>query len=175
MAVDFKSAYGSLAGGPSPEYPFGFGINESVLGAGDGSPFEQVWFRDYQGLFQKLLDEAGITPSGVPDTVLASDYFDALGTIFVKVVQIGEADAQITTNARVKTLIGGGEYARKVTSIAGGATGVIGAPSAGYRFIDSSSNDNYTITAVAADGSSISVQNAGGLSISVTTVWFKPL
>ena len=35
-------------------------------------------FNDVSGFLQKLLNEASIVPSGVPDTVLASDYWDAL-------------------------------------------------------------------------------------------------
>jgi hypothetical protein len=44
----------------------------------DGTPFEKKWANDIIGFLQKLLNVAGVTPSGDPDTVLASDYYDSL-------------------------------------------------------------------------------------------------
>lgn len=64
-------------------YPEGSFKNVSSPGGTDGTPFEKAWPNDIQGLLQRLLSEASITPSGAPDTVLASDYFDALNALFL--------------------------------------------------------------------------------------------
>jgi hypothetical protein len=68
------------------DYPEGSFKNETTPGALDGTPFEKKWPNDIYGFFQKLLDVADITPSGDPDTVLASDYYDALITILTAIV-----------------------------------------------------------------------------------------
>lgn len=65
----------------SAEYPGGSGKNVSSPGGTDGMPFEKAWYDDFFGFFQKLYTVADITPSGVPDTVLASDYYDSLLSI----------------------------------------------------------------------------------------------
>lgn len=66
----------------SASYPGGSFKNETAPGNLDGTPFEKKWPDDIQGILQKLLDAAGITASGTPDTVVASDYYDALVKIF---------------------------------------------------------------------------------------------
>jgi hypothetical protein len=84
MAIDLVNEYGSKVDPADADYPLGSPKNETSPGALDGFPFEEVWLKDQAGLFQKLLSVAGITISGVPDTVLASDYYDALEQIFNK-------------------------------------------------------------------------------------------
>jgi hypothetical protein len=60
-------------------YPDGSAKDESAPAANDGTPAMQAAvFNDPWGFFQKLLAEASITASGNPDTVVASDYYDAL-------------------------------------------------------------------------------------------------
>jgi hypothetical protein len=63
-------------------YPYGSARNVTVPGDGTGTPFEQAWVNDLFGLEQKLLDAANIVPSGNAETILASDYYDALHKIF---------------------------------------------------------------------------------------------
>lgn len=48
----------------------------------DGSPWSKLLIDDYEGFFQGLLFQAGVAPSGNPDTVLISDYFDSLELLF---------------------------------------------------------------------------------------------
>lgn len=43
-----------------------------------GTKQSASWYNDVCGFLQKLLNEASIVPSGIPDTVLISDYWDAL-------------------------------------------------------------------------------------------------
>lgn len=59
-------------------YPEGSFKNSSTPTALDGTPLEKAWCNDLQGLLQKMLDVWNITPSGIPDTILAGDYFNAL-------------------------------------------------------------------------------------------------
>lgn len=78
MALDFFTKYTPRANAGDPNYPFGSAKNDGVPGDKTGSPLDKDWLNDFLGFFQKLLDYAGITPSGVSDTILASDFFDAL-------------------------------------------------------------------------------------------------
>jgi hypothetical protein len=66
----------------SASYPQGSFKNESVAGLLDGTPFEKAWPNDIFGFLQKVLDVASISPSGAPDTVLSSDYYNAMAAIF---------------------------------------------------------------------------------------------
>jgi len=82
MALNFFNRYTPRAVAPSANYPFGSFLNETVPGALDGSPCEKDWADDFLGFFQKLMDYTGLAPSGIPDTVVTSQYFNALQTIF---------------------------------------------------------------------------------------------
>jgi len=66
------------------DYPYGSTKDETAPGAEDGTPYFKARADDLFGLMQWLLDQAGITPSGNADTVLASDYGDALDALFVR-------------------------------------------------------------------------------------------
>lgn len=60
------------------EYPGGSIKPASSGAAFDGTPLGAVWGNDWLGFFQKIIADAGITPSGSPDTALTSQYFDGL-------------------------------------------------------------------------------------------------
>lgn len=60
------------------DYTFGRARNSTSAGARDGYPWEQDVINDPQGFFQRMVSDADITPSDVPDTVLLSDMFNAL-------------------------------------------------------------------------------------------------
>lgn len=64
-------------------YPHGKARNLTVEGDGSGTPFEQAWVNDLWGFQQALLAAAGITPSGTPDRVGASQYLDAIKAIIL--------------------------------------------------------------------------------------------
>jgi hypothetical protein len=71
------------------------------------------------GFLQKLLSVAGITPSGSADTVLASDYYDALTSNAVK-ASLGSVDAGDVPGDRTVTNTGKGvSYGRYATGIVG--------------------------------------------------------
>lgn len=67
---------------PDDAYPHGSFKNETAPEANDGTPLDKAWANNYEGFFQALIEAAGITPNGTPDTVLVSQYFDALTTLF---------------------------------------------------------------------------------------------
>ncbi len=71
----------------SPEYPYGEARNVTVSGDGTGTPWIAALTNDLFGLQQTLLSEAGIVPSGNPDTVVDSDYFNAFRLLFGRAVK----------------------------------------------------------------------------------------
>lgn len=100
MAIRLIEEYPNRVGAPTADYPHGVPRNKSTPTATDGTPFEQSWFRDQEGFFQGLMETAGITPSGQPDTVLNSDYLDALNRVTNGVIEVdmgGAADVSIST------------------------------------------------------------------------------
>lgn len=66
---------------PSAAYPGGSAKDETAPGAGDGSPYFKGRADDIFGMQQALLDEAAIVPNGNSDTVLSSQYRDAMKII----------------------------------------------------------------------------------------------
>lgn len=63
-------------------WPHGRPQNDSVPGDGSGTPLEEAWVSDLFGWQQALLSEAGITPSGDPDELSASQYMTSLHALF---------------------------------------------------------------------------------------------
>lgn len=88
MALDLETEYPAQVDPATAEYPFGQPRNVSLPGAGDGTPWEQALVRDIYGVLQKLLQDAGLVPSGNPDTALASQYLDAMQLLFLNRVEL---------------------------------------------------------------------------------------
>lgn len=63
------------------DYPQGKARNAGSYQDGSGTPLEKDWLNDLFGLQQALLAAAGITPSGDPDTAVASQYLEALRAV----------------------------------------------------------------------------------------------
>jgi hypothetical protein len=79
MAIDPSAEYGAQVDTSDPTgYPQGQARNISSPGDGTGTPLERKWVSDVWGFEQALLAAAGITPSGTPDKVGASQYLEAL-------------------------------------------------------------------------------------------------
>lgn len=78
MALNPTNAFIGQIGAPSADYPFGQAQDITVPGDGTGTPFEALLLNDIFGFQQALLSESGITPSGTPDKVDASQYLDAI-------------------------------------------------------------------------------------------------
>jgi hypothetical protein len=105
-------------------YPQGSAKDETSSGAKDGTPAMQasVW-TDIWGFLQKLLSVAGITPSGDPDDVTDSDYWDALTSNDVK-VELASVDAGDFGGDRAVTNTGKGVSFARSTVGAFGTTNV---------------------------------------------------
>jgi hypothetical protein len=82
MALNLETEYPGRSTPADADYPYGSGKNK-VSPVDLGTPVEKSWLNDIYGFLQALLVGAGITPSGVPDTVLASDYLDAANKLFL--------------------------------------------------------------------------------------------
>jgi microcystin-dependent protein len=85
----------------SAAYPYGSAKNVSAPGDTDGTPWELKDINDILGMMQKIVVEGAVTPSGVPETVLASDIFDALEKTFNRVVahtDAGSANVYVLNN-----------------------------------------------------------------------------
>jgi hypothetical protein len=78
MAENPNSRYPTQTNAPDPDYPYGSARNVSVPGDGTGTPWEADIVNDLFGWQQQLLTAAGIIPSGNPDKVGASQYYDAM-------------------------------------------------------------------------------------------------
>lgn len=78
MALKIFEKFSPRANPADADYPYGSIKNESVPGAKDGTPLDASWGNDMLGFTDALLDEAGITPNGLPDTVQSSQRLEAL-------------------------------------------------------------------------------------------------
>jgi hypothetical protein len=63
---------------PDANYPYGSARDIAVPGDGTGTPYNENVVNDQWGFNQKLLNAASIVPSGSPETILASQYYDAM-------------------------------------------------------------------------------------------------
>lgn len=78
MGLNFDGTYTPRSIPADADYPYGSCKNDAVPGDLSGTPGDKDWLNDILGFHQKLLDFGVITPSGVADTILASDYFDGM-------------------------------------------------------------------------------------------------
>jgi hypothetical protein len=78
MALLIENEYPGKSAPASAAYPQGAARNITAPGDGLGTPLEKEWINDLFGLQQALLAAAGLTPSGSPDTALASQYLQGI-------------------------------------------------------------------------------------------------
>lgn len=76
MALVPSAAYPSQTDADA-NYPQGKARNAGSFQDGTGTPLEKNWVNDLWGFEQALLAAGGVTPSGTPDQVGASDYLTA--------------------------------------------------------------------------------------------------
>ncbi len=81
MAIIPETLYPGKTTAGSASYPYGGAQNVTAPGDGTGTPWEASLLNDIFGEQQALLSEAGITPSGSPETALISQYKEAIRTI----------------------------------------------------------------------------------------------
>jgi hypothetical protein len=113
MAIKPSVNYPTKTTAPDANYPYGSARNVSAPGDGTGTPLEEAWVNDFFGFSQKLTDAAGVTPSGNPETILASDLFDSIEKTFSRfsmAVDTGTANTRIlasVSGADPDTLVDG--------------------------------------------------------------------
>lgn len=78
MAINPGSLWPTQTTAPDANYPYGSAKAASGPTATDGTPRDVNFVNDVWGFFQRILNAAGITPSGSAETVVASDYYDGL-------------------------------------------------------------------------------------------------
>lgn len=78
MAINLSTQYPGQVEAPDANYTYGGAKNETVVDALDGTPFEKAMLNDIFGFQQAMLVQAGIVPSGSSETVLISQYLEAL-------------------------------------------------------------------------------------------------
>jgi hypothetical protein len=92
MALDPSAAYPGQVDTTDPTgYPWGKAKNVGSIGDGTGTPLERLWVSDVFGFQQALLKASGLTPSGTPDKVGASQYLDAVRSASRRELQKSQA------------------------------------------------------------------------------------
>jgi len=84
MAISIATEFPAKTKAPNANYPQGGPQDITTTGDGTGTPWNELTFGDLQGLLQGILLEAGTTPSGTPDTAIASQYFDGIKKLFTR-------------------------------------------------------------------------------------------
>lgn len=139
------------------DYPDGSYKDEAIPEvSNDGSPITADVKNSKEGFFQALLIAAGITPSGVPDTVLASDYKDALDTLFSIQAQTthnmaSDADYTLTASQAQKAIIEITDTGPVLT----GAVNIIVPDDARVWIVDNSTAQILTFKTLAGSGVAI--------------------
>jgi|SRR5690554_3920574 len=99
MAIIPSNEYPGQTNAPNAAYPQGSARDVSVPGAGDGTPWRATLVNDLFGFLQGLLADAGITPSGTPDTATDSQYVEAVNTLITDAINALNLAQQITDGA----------------------------------------------------------------------------
>jgi hypothetical protein len=99
MAINLFARYGgtSQADPPTAGYTYGKPRDETTVGGGDGTPWNEPIVSDLQGWMQALLVTAGITPTDNPDRDDDSQYLQAITNICGR-------QLDVTTSALVTSL-----------------------------------------------------------------------
>jgi hypothetical protein len=86
MAISPKVKYPAQIIISDPGYPLGKARNVVTAGDGSGTPWEADLVNDVFGFQQALLDAGGVTASGNPDKVGASNYLTAIQNMIAAAV-----------------------------------------------------------------------------------------
>ena len=124
MAIIPKNEYVGRIDDTDVDFPQGKAQNLQGAVVGTGTPIEEKWVNDLFGWEQAILDEAGITPSGVADRVGASDYLDGLKVVFNRDFDtVVEAKAAVLKEGQVVRIKERGNALFDVISGTAGANG----------------------------------------------------
>lgn len=111
MAINPATQYpGKIDTSDPVGYPYGKAQNVTVSGDGTGTPWEKAIVNDLFGLGQALLSETGITPTGTPDKVGASQYLQALLALRTKNYIVNPSMAVSQENGDGPDSFGGTAY-----------------------------------------------------------------
>lgn len=105
MANNPATAFTGKIEAPTPGFPYGKARDVSQPGDRTGTPWVAQFINDIFGFQQALLDAAGLTPSGVPDEVGASQYLDALTLLFSGSRYATLADLIAATDTAIGSLV----------------------------------------------------------------------
>lgn len=175
MALKRNEYYPGRFNNPTSEYPQGAFRNRTAPGAKDGSFCEQEWARDWDGFFARLLTLAEMTPDGVADTGLKSQYMDALLNVtsgrLLNVVDFTSSGIYKPSDA-VRFIIvevtgggggGGGSVITNTTSVSvGGGGGGGGTSISKLKISDITSTIPVTVGSAGNGGSSSAIATSGG-------------
>ena len=82
--INLESEFSPRVNPADANYPFGSIKDNTSPGANDGTPLAAVWGNNWEGFAQAAMTEAGITPSGLPDTAQNSQLLDAVKAVTSK-------------------------------------------------------------------------------------------
>lgn len=142
-------------------YPFGSIKDNTSPGANDGTLLSAVWGNDFEGFRQAAMTEAGITPSGLPDTAQDSQLLEA-----VKAVASNELRSELAGDTGVN-LVGNAHarFANVDAMIASTAVDGMVASTSGYYSATDGGGAEYVYSSsgtVTADGFIAHTHTAGG-------------
>jgi len=109
MALDLSTTYsGKIDTTSDPTgYPYGKPQNVTTPGDNTGTPWDEDIASDLAGFFQAVLSGSGITPSGDPDKVGASDILNGLKSIVGYPTKVAVNNCA-TTNSGTNVIIAEG-------------------------------------------------------------------
>ena len=96
MALIPSSKYSGQVTTGDGGWPYGKAKNVTVAGDGTGTPLEADWVNDVWGFLQALLSASFVFPSGQPDSALASQYKEALDTLYATKEDVGNSGVEYT-------------------------------------------------------------------------------
>lgn len=145
-------------------YPQGKARNAGTFQDGTGTPLEKDWVNDLWGFEQALLAAGGITPSGNPDQVGASDYLEG-----IKYVAEQRAEGMALANWQAQTsgtanLLNGATWNGSLFVAVGAGGTVITSPD-GITWTTRTSGTANLLKAVAWNGSLFVAVGNGGTVI----------
>jgi hypothetical protein len=82
MAINLFVRHPTKSLAPSAAWPTGEPKDIVTAGDNTGTPWEVAVTKDIMGFQQALLLQAGISPTDIPETAIASQYLDAMSSIF---------------------------------------------------------------------------------------------
>jgi hypothetical protein len=151
MALNLFNRYGSRANTGDADYPQGSFKNRTAPGAQDGMYVEKDWANDFLGFFQSIISKSGKTPSGTPDTALASQYLDGLRDVAL-------SDKAAISLSNVNVTLNESQYLAPFIELTGTLTGnvqiIVPAKTRGWTFINKTTGA-FTITVKTSAGTGV--------------------